>query len=264
MEKVISRDGTAIAYHRLGSGPPLIMVHGSGASNPTAWTGVTDVLQEHFTVFAMERRGYRESGDAPAYDLAHEVQDVAALVEKAGGKANLLGHSYGALVALEAARLIPDLEKLVLYEPGMPVPDVPLYPSGVVDRLEEMLDAGDPEGALTILYRDIAQIPDQQLQELKSSPMWAARVAAAGNAVREARVEDSYLFAAEQVRQIRVPTLLLLGEETTGSLKAATESLASTLPNRRVAVLPGQQHLAMYTAPEILTRELLKFLLEPA
>ena len=65
MEKVISRDGTKIAYHRRGSGPPLILVHGIGAANPIAWTAVFPDLAQNFTVFALARRGRGASGDGP-------------------------------------------------------------------------------------------------------------------------------------------------------------------------------------------------------
>lgn len=63
--------------------------------------------------------------------------------------------------------------------------------------------------------------------------------------------------------ELRTPTLLLQGGDSPESLTASTSLLAATLPNSRVTVMPGQQHLAMYTAPELFVGELLAFLAEP-
>jgi pimeloyl-ACP methyl ester carboxylesterase len=116
MEKVTSPDGTRIAYYRSGAGAPLILVPGTGAANPVAWTAVLPALEAHFSVYAVDRRGHGESGDSPTYAIEREFEDIAAVVDSIGGPVNLLGHSFGGLCALEAALLTPNLRKLVLYE----------------------------------------------------------------------------------------------------------------------------------------------------
>lgn len=80
MEKAASLDGTWIAFHRRGVGPPLVLVAGTGAANPLAWTGVIPRLAEQFTVIAIDRRGRGASSDGPVYALEREAEDLAAVV----------------------------------------------------------------------------------------------------------------------------------------------------------------------------------------
>jgi pimeloyl-ACP methyl ester carboxylesterase len=263
MEKVTSRDGTPIAYYRSGAGSPLILVHGSGAANATAWTAVVPALAAHFSVCAVDRRGYRQSGDGPTYAIEREFEDIAAVVDSMGEPAFLLGHSFGALCALEAALRTRNLRKLILYEPAIPLSGVALYPEGFIDRMQALLDAGDREGVLTILYREILMMSPDEIEQYKASPAWPARLAAAHNLPRESWAEERYTFDAQRFKHLHTPTLLLLGGDSPSFLKAVTETVAAALPNSRVAIMPGQQHTAMYTAPDLFLREVLSFLHEP-
>src|SRR5690349_20970515 len=102
MGEIRSVDGTAIAYRRSGSGPPLVLVHGTSAT-PARWASVAPRLESHFTVYAVDRRGRGMSGDASSYAIEREFEDVAAVVLSIDGPVDLLGHSYGAICALEAA-----------------------------------------------------------------------------------------------------------------------------------------------------------------
>jgi pimeloyl-ACP methyl ester carboxylesterase len=116
---VISSDGTHTGYWRTGEGPPLVLVHGTSADH-TRWDPVLPALEEHFTVYAVDRRGRGESGDAAEYPLEREVEDVVAVVDSIGAPASLLGHSYGAICSLEASRLSARVRRFVLYEPPLP------------------------------------------------------------------------------------------------------------------------------------------------
>ena len=263
MENVTSHDGTSIAYYRSGAGSPLILVHGSGAANALAWTAALSALEEHFSVYVVDRRGRGESGDGFTYAIEREFEDIAAVVDSIGEPAHLLGHSFGALCALEAALLTRNLRKLVLYEPAIPLPDVSLYPEGVIERLQTLLDAGDREGVLTTLYREVVGMSPHEIEQLKSSPAWPARVATAPTLPRESRAEERYTFDAQRFKNLNTPTLLLLGGDSPQFLKEATETVDAALPNSRIAVMPGQQHIAMYTAPDLFVSELMRFLLEP-
>lgn len=261
MDKIISRDGTPIAYHRRGAGPPLVLVHGAGAANPVAWTAVLPALEERFCIYALDRRGRGGSGDGRTYAMEREFEDIAAVVESLGEPAHLLGHSFGGICALEAASLTRNVRKLVLYEPGIPLPGVPLFPEGFVDRLQALLDAGDPQGALTALYGKV--ITPLELEHLRASPTWPERVASAHTLPRELRGLESYTFDAQRFKDLRIPTLLLLGGDSPETERAATEALDTVLPNSRIAVMPGQQHVAMYTAPDLFLHEVLTFLTGP-
>jgi pimeloyl-ACP methyl ester carboxylesterase len=262
METIISRDGTPIAYYRSGGGPPLVLVHGTSGSS-ARWKPVLTRLEEHFSVYALDRRGYGASGDGSDYALEREIEDVVAVFDSLSEPAHLLGHSFGALVALEAALQLPNLSKLVLYEPGMPLPGVVLYPEGVIERMEALLDAGDRDELLNVLFLEVVLLPPHELALLRAAPNWPARLASAHAVVREARAEEAYAFEPQRFKALRAPTLLLAGGDSPPFLQAATQAVHAALPNSRITIMPGQQHIAMNTAPELFAREVLSFLLEP-
>ena len=104
MTHVISKDGTRIAYERMGSGPALVLVDGAMCSRAFGpMPKIAALLKEHFTVYLYDRRGRGESGDTQPYSKAREVEDIEALIRAAGGSAFALGLSSGAALALEAA-----------------------------------------------------------------------------------------------------------------------------------------------------------------
>lgn len=259
MEKVTSRDGTPIAYYRSGSGSPLVLVHGTGAADPTAWRAFP-ALEKRFSVITVDRRGRGESGDSPTYAVEREFEDIAAVVDAIGEPVDLLGHSFGGLLALEATLLTRNIRKLVLYE-GAPLP-AEVFPEGMIDRLQALLDAGDREGVLITHYRDDAGMSPDEIEQLRSSPAWSARMASAHTVPRELRALERYEFAPDRFKDMQTPTLLLLGGDSPQFVKDAIETVDRALPNSQVIVMPGQQHIAMYTAPELFVNELVQFLLE--
>ena len=118
MSEVRSSDGTTIAYERSGRGPALILVDGAlcrRAFGPSA--KLAPLLARCFTVYAYDRRGRGDSGDTPPHTPAREVEDIAALVEAAGGSAALLGLSSGGALALQAAAAGVRVDRVVAYEP---------------------------------------------------------------------------------------------------------------------------------------------------
>src|SRR3981081_3304892 len=104
MNKVLSKDGTSIAFDQAGQGPPVVIVDGalcyraSGPSGPLA-----ALLKPHFTVLTYDRRGRGDSSDTSPYSIEREVEDLDALIQQAGGSACVYGISSGAALALEAA-----------------------------------------------------------------------------------------------------------------------------------------------------------------
>ena len=241
---------------------PLVLVHGTGGAY-ARWAPILPALEKQFTVYAVDRRGRGESGEARTYALEREFEDVAAVVDSIGDQVNLLGHSFGGICALEAALLTPRLRKLVLYEPPLPVPGVTIYPEGVIDRLDALLDAGDRSAVLTTFMREVVRMPEYELDLFKSSPAFPARLAAAHTLPRELRAHEAYRFEPERFKNLRVPTLLLLGGDSPQFFRSAIEAVNAILPNSRIVELPGQQHIAMDTAPDIFIRELVTFLAEP-
>jgi len=262
METVTSPDGTTIAYERTGSGAPLVLVHGS-AGDHTRWGRVQPLLDDHFTVHAMDRRGRGKSGDGATYAFAREAEDIAHLVDSLTGPAVVYGHSFGALCSLEAALLCENLDKLVLYEPPFPPGDHELYRAGVETELDGLLEKGDREAALVLFLREIAQMAPAEIDGLRAAPNWPGRVQAAHTLARELKAEMGFRFDATRFRHVHTPTLLLLGSESQDVIQDATEAVAKALPNSRIAVLAGPAHIADVTAPDMVVREILSFARSP-
>lgn len=264
MQSVRSTDGTSIAYQQAGEGPPLVLVHGT-ADDHTIWMPLLPAMGQHFTVYAIDRRGRGDSGDAesPTYSIEREYEDIAAVVDSTGEPACLLGHSYGALCALEAALRTDNIRKLVLYEPPMLIPpgNSPVPPE-TVEAMDQMLAEGDKEGVMLTFAREIAQLPEEMISAFRAMPSWQSSVDMADTIVREVHAVASYVFAPERFRDLSIPTLLLMGSESPPYLHAATGAVAASLPHSRLTILPDQGHLAMVTAPDLFMREVVQFLTE--
>jgi pimeloyl-ACP methyl ester carboxylesterase len=156
-----SSDGTTIAYTKLGSGPPLILVDGAFCYRENGPVPkLAPLLAQHFTVFAYDRRGRGASGNAPVYAIEREVDDLRSLVREAGGSAFAVGISSGSALALQAAARGVSLKGLVLYEPpfieenGHP-PSFDMQKS----RLDNLVAAGDRAGAVRFFMTDIYRAP---------------------------------------------------------------------------------------------------------
>jgi pimeloyl-ACP methyl ester carboxylesterase len=256
---VASRDGTRIAYWQSGTGPALLLVHGATADHTTTWRLVLPDLERHFTVYAMDRRGRGGSGDGADYELQREAEDVAAVIDAIGGPVSVLGHSYGALVAIEGVRLTANVERLVLYE-GVPLRGADLFDLAIVARLEALLRAGDVEGMLIGMYRDVVGMPAGDIEIIRAQrDAWARRLANAPTLPRELAAERGYEFEPVRFADVRVPTMLLVGGDSPARELENARGVAAALPDARVVVMPGQHHAAMYTAPDEFVAEVVRF-----
>ncbi|HET8631310.1 MAG TPA: alpha/beta fold hydrolase [Thermomicrobiales bacterium] len=260
---VPSQDGTPIALWKRGAGPALLAVHGTGADH-TAWDGVVPLLTDSFTVYAMDRRGRGASGDAPAYALEREVEDVAAALDALPGPVHLYGHSFGGTCAIEAALRTQNLGRLVLYEGGPKPPGLRLFPDDFVARLDALIQTGQREEALTTFMLTAAGVTPDELEVLRRQPAWPGRLAAVHTIPRELRAFNDYGPDLARFGAIEAPVLLVTGELTEPRRREMFERLTQVFQNARVAVLPGQRHAAHQTAPDLLAAALRDFLLADA
>lgn len=262
METVTSSDGTRIAFWRSGTGPPLLLVHGATADHTTTWPYVRPSFERNFTVLAMDRRGRGGSGDSHEYELRREAEDVASVVDSIGKPASVLAHSFGALVALEASLLTKNINKLILYE-GVCIRGADNYPPGLVKRLDGLLARGAVDEMLIATFREIAAMSPEEVELLRSqTDSWAVRLGNAPTLPRELQADESYLFVAERFSGMRTPVLFLVGGVSPLRERENAVHIAAALPDARVVVLPGQQHVAMHTAPELFVSEVVGFLLD--
>lgn len=255
---VTSKDGTAIGVECSGRGPTVLFVHG-GVGDRTRWAAVRATLSPRFTACAMDRRGRGASGDHPDYSLAKEAQDVAAVVNSLSGPVQVFGHSFGGVVALEAAFLTDRIARLMLYEPPLHEPvDKNL---ALAARLESLIAKGELEQALIAFQSEIVMQPPDELARMKLRPSWAGLVATIAVHPRQMRALAAHPFDAARIRTITVPTLLLTGGDTSSPYaKQSIAALKATLPHATMTVLPGQGHNAMEAGRDVLADAIVAFL----
>ena len=258
MELITSKDGTLIACWHGGTGMPLLLVHGTTGDHST-WVSILTGLQQHFSVWTMDRRGRGHSGDADNYVLERECEDVATVVDAIGGSVNLLGHSFGGLCALEANLLTVNINKLILYEPSISMAGSG-WSAELESRLQTLLEQGNREESLLLFFRDLLKTPNQELIALQAGPNWPTRLAAAHTILRELQSINHYVFAPQRFHALHNPVLLLLGGDSHARRYMTAERLQQSLPNSRIGILPGQQHSAMRTAPELFAHTVIEFL----
>lgn len=254
---VQSKDGVAISIQRSGSGPTLLLVHGAAVDSSAAWSLVLPSLTRHFAVYAMDRRGRPPSGDAKTHSLLVEVEDLAAVVNLIGKPLTLLGHSYGAVVALAAMDRLKNVTRLILYEP--PVFECARAPrfEGIVEAMERALESDDREQVATIFMRDQVGVDASTLARLRSSPSWAVAQRMAATLPRESRVVNAFRVDLDQLRKWTAPTTMLLGGESPGEVRDSTMFICRSIPGCDTVVLEGQGHAAMLSAPELFVAQVL-------
>jgi pimeloyl-ACP methyl ester carboxylesterase len=254
LERVRTPDGVEIACEVSGQGPPLVAVHGAGSAR-WGWSFLRPLIEDRYTVIAIDRRGRGDSTDGDGYAVEREFEDVAAVVHAVsnGAEPLLFGHSYGALVSAGAAPLIEGLPRLVLYEP--PMGGVLAEPP-VIDRLESQIADGDRDAAVSEFLRDIAGYDEGELEELRKSPVWEQRKAVAHTLPRELRAECEYELNRAALAELDIPVLMLIGSESPNWARRSTAAYADALPTASVHTLKGQGHGALAAAPELVASEL--------
>jgi pimeloyl-ACP methyl ester carboxylesterase len=263
---VRSTDGTPIAIYALGSGPPLVLVHGAAADH-TTFRVVGPRFAEAFTVCAIDRRGRGGSGDTPPYAIEREFEDVTAvstaLAEEHGGPVDVVGHSYGGRCSLGAALRSPAIRRLVSYE-GAPSPaDIRYGDADLADELAELDRAGRPETLLETFLRRVVGMDDAALAAYRADPVWPDRVAAAHTIPRELRAERGAAAAGlERLGEVRQPVLQVLGGDSLPVFATATASLDDRLAHGRIVVIPGARHAAHHTHPDDFVEAVGTFLAE--
>ena len=255
---VESPDGARIAVWARGSGPPLLLVHGS-MSDHTRWR-ITDALARHRTVHAMDRRGRGGSSDGPQWSVDREVEDVAAVIDALADRAespvDVLGHSLGGYLVLRAAARSPDVRRLVVYEPAI----VPAgQPAELVARMQTAVDAGRNDEVVELMMREVLHMPEEEIAVLRAQPSWAARVASAPTLPREESVP--LIIDDVELRAVRCPTLLIGGGDSPAFLQDAIRTVADAVTSSQVITLAGQQHVADQMIPEEFAQIVLRFLI---
>ena len=250
--RVVSRDGTSIALFGSGSGPPLLLVHGT-AGDHTTFRVVGPQLAQSNALEAMDRRGRGASGDTSPYSIEREFEDVATVAEQlaaeAGGPVAVFGHSYGGRCALGAALLTGAIGRVVCYEGAPTPPGWSYHPPGLEDRLRAPLEVADHAGLLAMFMTEVVGMTPTELDAYRANPVWPARVAAAMTIPRELEAEATAAASLEVLGHVRQPVLQLLGSASLPVFRAAISSLDERLADGRIVEIGGAKHAAHHTHP---------------
>jgi pimeloyl-ACP methyl ester carboxylesterase len=256
---VHSADGTAIAVWVEGTGPALVMVHGSIADH-TTFEPFVAVLGGHVTTYCMDRRGFGASGDTADYAIERDFDDVAAVVDavaaRTGRPVALWGHSYGANCAMGGAARSTNVSHLILYEPSLGL----RYPPGSIAAVEAALDRGDHDAAIVTVLTDILEMTDDEIEAFRASPLWPVRLAAAPTIPRECHAEEDWVYGPGQFDRITARTLMLTGSDSVPAVAEATRRAVTAIPDARVHLLGGHGHFAHKTDPAMVTAVVRQFL----
>jgi pimeloyl-ACP methyl ester carboxylesterase len=263
MSYVTSSDGTRIAYERTGHGPALVFVDGalcSRAFGPSA--KLAPLLARHFTVYTYDRRGRGDSTDTPPYSPDREVEDIAALLEAAGGPACLLGVSSGAALALHAAASGLPITKVIGYEPPYVEEGGERNGAAHEGRLTRLVAEGNRGAAVKYFMKDMVGAPASIVVMLRLMPwIWHKLEAVAHTLPYDASVMSGFRVPRERLASIRVPALVMNGSKTDPRLRTAAETVAQVIPGARHCELAGQTH---NVKPGVLAAATVDFITAPA
>jgi len=240
---VTSADGTRIAYETIGEGAPLVFVWGAlGVRSSPFAKAMREELAKNFTVFDYDRRGRGESGDTQPYAVAREVEDLRAVCEAAGGRPYVAATSSGAALALEAAASGVPMKMLAAHEPPYMVGNPKDAPDPDYEqKMNELIARGKRDEAVKYFMRTVG-VPGPLVLVMRFMPFWKDAVAAANTLPYDAAVMNGFAFPEGRLREIRVPTVVLVGGSTTATLRNGADATARTVPGATERVIPKQNH----------------------
>jgi pimeloyl-ACP methyl ester carboxylesterase len=244
MQTIQSKDGTTLAYDVYGSGPALIYITGASCFR-SFWPVVQDAkaFAKEFTVYNYDRRGRGDSSDTQPYAIEREVEDIEALIDEAGGKASLYGHSSGAVLALEVAlRLGDKVEKVVMYDPAYACDEAEQAEYAILSqRVYTLLAAGKNAQAMTTFFKGIG-MPKIFTYLVRLMPGWKTMVALAPTLAYDIALTRD-LPPLERAARVAVPVQVIVGEKSPSGMHGVARQLAGAIPGATSIQLAGQDHM---------------------
>ena len=255
-------------FRESGTGPGVVCTH-ANASNSGQWRALMDLLAPKFRVLAPD---LYDSGKSPQWpsDRVIRLQDEVALIEpvltRAGSPLALVGHSYGAAVALIAAMANPGrVRALALYEPTLfslldaeaPPPNEADGIRNTVAAASNALDAGNQDAAAKH-FIDYWMGPDawKQTPEQRKPPIAASMK----NVRRWAHALFTEPTPLEAFRTLHVPVLYMVGKRSRRSARGVARLLTNALPQVEVVEFEDLGHMGPVTHPDPVNEVIARFL----
>lgn len=248
MPTATSSDGTPIAYEHAGAGPPIILVDGAccyrrfGPSK-----AFSAALARRFTVYTYDRRARGQSGNTPPYHPDREIDDLAALIRAAGGRAALLGFSSGAALALDAANHGLPVSRVVCYEPPFIIDDArPPIPADFPARLQAAVDANRRAQAVR-MFMSLVGAPAIMVMIMRLTPAWRKLTAVAHTLPYDigivAPLQQGRPYPPGRWSGVTAPALIVSGGKSPAWIRNSAAALAAAVPGALHRELPGQTHM---------------------
>lgn len=252
MNTVVSKDGTPIAYDKSGDGPAVVLVDGALCSRAQGpMPELAALLAAGFTVYNYDRRGRGDSGDAAEYEVDREIEDLAAVIEAAGGSAYVYGTSSGAALALRAAAAGVPISKLAVFEAPFVVDGSrkPI-PREWVSELRGLADR--PGDAVRYFMTKGIGLPGIVVSLMKLMPAWKGMTAVAHTLWYDAEVVGQNAFGqpldASQWTGIEVPVLVVGGGKSPAWMRTSVRAVADVVPGASHREIAGQNHMIKASA----------------
>jgi pimeloyl-ACP methyl ester carboxylesterase len=263
MPTVTSADGTTIAYAVTGDGPPLVLVDGALCYRRSGPNGaLATELADRFSVVTYDRRGRGDSTDRAPYEVAREVEDLAALIDAVGGAASLYGISSGGALALDAAAHGLPVTRLAVYEVPMVADDSrPPLPDGYEERMTRLVDEGRRADAVRMFMRDGVGLPAIAVAMMRLMPAWSTLKQLAHtlpyDTALTADLQHGCPPPSDRWGDVDPPTAVICGGKSPDWMQHGMHALADTLPNATHHTLEGQTHIVKAKALAPLVTEVL-------
>jgi pimeloyl-ACP methyl ester carboxylesterase len=244
MDKVISADGTPIAYEAVGNGPTVVLVGGAFCDHHVT-AELAAALADDFTAVSYDRRGRGESGDTLPYDVRREIEDIEALIRNFGDRAVLHGISSGGALCLVAAAAGAPVDAVSVLKPPYRVSqDAPRVPDGYTDTLVELTSTGRRGDAVAYFMTKAVGQPPEAVDEARTTPMWPALEAMAHTLAYDAHVMggDASALPEQLLADFPVPVLAVHSTGSPEWLAAGATAVAKAVPHGDSAGLDGQFH----------------------
>ncbi|MDD5368842.1 MAG: alpha/beta hydrolase [Anaerolineaceae bacterium] len=254
---VTSKDGTKIAYDKIGHGPVVILVLGALNSRKSG-TKLAKLLASSFTVISYDRRGRGDSTDTAPYAPGREVEDIAALINEVGEPVYFYGHSSGAAIVLEAAsKMRKQIKKIAIYEAPYTLDgDAGKAAKEYNKQLKKLLASGCNGDAVSLFVRNVG-VSDKQIQAMKSMPMWRGLEALAPTLAYDSDVlGEGHALPTSLLAGITTPALVMHGGKGAPSMRDAAQAISEAIPKAQLRTLAGQTH---GVSPKVLVPILTEF-----